>query len=129
MLEIQGKLNQLSKYQAQQDAEALAQREAKQKAVDAVLTDEIKAQIAAIEAEFAGRDEVVEEKIMTLTAEIKADVLKLGKTVPGDYLQAVWLKGRTSWDDPALEGYFAEKPELLQQFKKTGKPSVSIRKK
>ena len=124
---IRQRLDELSEYESQRDAEQLAKQEAKQKALDVVLTAEIKAQLEAIELEFAGRDEVVEEKILTLTTEIKELVVAHGSSVKGEFLHAVYSKGRTSWDNKALQGYAADKPELLQ-FKKTGKPSVGIRK-
>ena len=50
----------------------------------------------------------------------------MGETVKGDHLQAVWSKGRASWDDKALMGYTKAHPELLE-FRKQGEPSVSIR--
>ena len=120
--QIEEKLDMLSEFQSEKDASQLA----KQDAIDSIYTPEIKAQLRDIETEFAGRDETVDEMIMVLTAEIKKDVLDHGATVKGEYNMAVFNKGRVSWDNKALKGYAADKPELLQ-FKKTGNPSISIR--
>lgn len=58
----------------------------------------------------------VEEYIKTITK----------GSIKGEYLQAVYSKGRSSWDTKSIEGYAASHPELLQ-FKKTGAPTVSFR--
>jgi hypothetical protein len=57
---------------------------------------------------------------------ITAYVLGKQESVKGELLQAVFSKGRTSWDTKKLEGYAIAHPEL-KELKKTGKPSVSIR--
>ena len=81
---------------------------------------------AQVEAEFAGQFETVMEKIAALEAEIRQDVLALGQTVKGNGLQAVYLKGRVSWDAKSLDGYGLAHPELFA-FRKEGEPSVSLR--
>ena len=116
-------LDVLADHEAQKDVTRLA----KEEAIAQVYTPEIKAAIADIETEFAGRDDVVGEKIKDLRSDIKNSVLVLGETVKGEFLSAVWNKGRTSWDNKALQGYAVNQPELLQ-FKKEGKPSVALRK-
>ena len=98
----------------------------KEKLIDSVLTPEIRKQIADIEAEFADKTMVVNADIQTIEAEIKQAVVSEGETVKGDYLMAVFAKGRVSWDTKALDGYVAAHPEVAQ-FRKVGDPSVSIR--
>jgi len=98
----------------------------KQTLVDNVLTPEIKAKIAEIEAEFENKYLALNDYLTMLEAEIKDDVVGIGETVKGDYLMAVFSKGRVSWDTKALDGYAAAHPEI-EQFKKVGDPSVSIR--
>jgi hypothetical protein len=98
----------------------------KQALVDSVLTPEIRQKIADIEAEFAEKNAAVYEKLAALETEVKTDVVSGGETVKGDYLMAVYNKGRVSWDTKSLDGYAAAHPEVAQ-FKKTGDPSVSIR--
>ena len=98
----------------------------KQALIDSILTPEIKQKIAEIETEFSEKNIAVNTKIAALEYEIKADVISGGETVKGDYLMAVFTKGRVSWDTKSLDGYAAAHPEVAQ-FKKTGDPSVSIR--
>ena len=117
-------LDALSEMQSQRSVIDLR----KQEMIDSVLTPEIKQKVAEIEAEFSPQYPAVDENIARLTEQIKDAVLTEGATVSGEYLQAVWVKGRTSWDTKALEGYAAAHPEIMQ-FKAEGNPSVSIRKK
>lgn len=98
----------------------------KQALIDSILTPEIKQKISDIEAEFSEKNAAVQEKLSALESEIKGDVVSGGETVKGDYLMAVFTKGRVSWDTKSLDGYAAAHPEIAQ-FKKTGDPSVSIR--
>jgi len=74
-----------------------------------------------------------------LVKNIKAMAISIKHTVKGTQYnkaglgqQAVWSKGRTSWDTKGLVGLIPEvqDEELRQKFsdcQKTGKPSVSIR--
>lgn len=121
-IEIKQKLDRLAEYQAQRDATMLE----KQDLINAVYTDEIKARMAEIEAEFATKTEGVTANIATLEAEIKQAVVAHGASVKGLYLHAVLTKGRVSWDTKFLDGYATAHPELLS-FRKEGAPSVSIR--
>ena len=120
---IETKLDELSELYAQRDLSALE----KQKLIDAILTDEIKAKIAEVEAEFSGKAESVNEKISLLESEVKELVKKSGATVKGQFLHAVFTKGRVTWDSKSLDGYVKAHPELTE-FRKEGEPSVSLRK-
>lgn len=121
--QIKNLLNELADYRAGQDAINLE----KQKIIDTILTDEIKKQIADIEAEFAEKSVTVNEKAAEAEAAVKAAILELGSSVKADFLHAVWVKGRVSWDTKSLDGYAVAHPELLG-FRKEGDPSVTIRK-
>ena len=116
------KLNDMAEYRKQRNA---AEAEKKQ-LIDDLIPTEIREQIAAIEAEYAERFMAADAAIGTLETEIKDGVKALGETVKGDFLMAVWTKGRTSWDDKALSGYSKAHPEILE-YRKQGEPSVSIR--
>jgi hypothetical protein len=120
---IQGKLDLISEYQSQKDVLNLQ----KQEFIDSVLTPEIKAKIADIEAEFAGKGSAADENIAALTAEVKNMVIEAGSSIKAKNLQAVYAKGRVSWDPKSLDGYAIGHPEILN-FRKEGEPSVSIRK-
>ena len=116
-------LDRLAEYQAQR---TIAEMD-KQALVDSVLTPEIKAKLADIEAEFSDKVGAVDQNINDLTAQVKQAVISEGQTVKGNYLQAVYMKGRVSWDTKTLEGLAIVMPKLLDA-KKEGDPSVSIRR-
>ena len=90
--QIKQKLNELANFKAQVDALDFQ----KQDAIDKVLTPEIRAELADIEAEFAGKAEVANANINELTAIIKQMVLENGSSVKGDFFMAVRNKGRTT---------------------------------
>lgn len=82
------------------------------------------------------RAEAVGNELPTVERElikyIKAETAFVAHTVRGEGFQAVWSKGRTSWDTKGLVKLIPEieDEELQQRFsgcQKTGKPSVSIR--
>ena len=93
-------------------------RELRQAVIDA--TPEVQA--------YNGQINALSEKMAALTTRIKEDVLRLEESVKGQWLQAVLAKGRTTWDTKKLEGYAIAHPEI-ERFKKTGNPTVSIRKR
>ena len=97
-----------------------------QDAIDSVITPEIKAQIAEINLEYAPMLDEVRSKTATLEIKIKDAVIEHGATVKGTRAQAVYAKGRVSWDTKALDGYAVGEPALLA-FRTEGSPSVSIR--
>lgn len=116
------KLNALAELNDERTALALR----KQAIIDSILTPEIKAQIASVELEFAPELEAADKAIAALTDEVKADVISGGATIKGDRLQAVWSKGRVSWDSKMLDGMSKLLPQL-NEARSEGEPSVSIR--
>lgn len=117
------KLNQLAELNAQKDLLQLK----KQELIDSILTPEIKSQIAEIEEEFEPQLEAIGSKDSELRKDIKAEILEHGETVKGTKYQAIWMKGRTKWNDEGLMNYLSVHPEIAY-LRTTGKPSVSIRK-
>jgi len=71
--------------------------------------------------------DALQSGIDELTAEVKADVLNAGATVKGDYMMAVYNKGRVSWDTKGLDGFAIAHPEM-QAFRKVGEPTITLRK-
>lgn len=120
---IEQKLDELSELYAQRDLATLE----KQRLIDEIYTPEIKAKLAEIEAEFSGKNEVVLEKISTLENEVKEEVKQKGASVKGQFLHAVFAKGRVTWDTKTLDGLMIAVPQL-SQARKEGEPSVSLRK-
>lgn len=106
-------------------AEFNAKHEAYQAAIEAAIPEEIRAQIALLDAEWGPISERMNWAISELEAEIKAAVLAEGATSRGQHLMAVYVNGRVSWDDKALNGYMVDHPELAR-FRNVGKPSVTI---
>ena len=120
---IEQKLDQLAEMYAQRDLATMD----KQKLIDELYTAELKKQIADIEAEFSAKTEAVNENIATLEAEVKEEVKQHGSSVKGKFLNAVFTKGRVTWETKGLEGLMVAVPQLAQ-FRKEGDPSVSLRK-
>jgi hypothetical protein len=123
MLAIAEKLKRLSTLYEERDSLGAQ----KQALIDQVLTPEIKKRLEEIDAEFAGKDKAAETNIEALEAEIKQDTLSHGESVKAAGFQAVWTKGRVSWDGKGLLSYSESHPEILQ-FRKEGEPTVSIRR-
>jgi hypothetical protein len=122
-LTIKVKLDMLADLRAAGDALALQ----KQALVDQVLTPEIRAQLAEIDAEFAGKAQEANEKATALEAEVKQLVIAHGTTVKGEFLMAKWVKGRAgSYDTTALDGYAAAHPEIKVFKKPDGEPTCSL---
>ena len=120
---IEQKLDQLAEMYAQRDLATMD----KQKLIDELYTPELKKQIADIEAEFSAKTDAVNENIATLEAEVKEEVKQHGSSVKGKFLNAVFTKGRVTWETKGLEGLMVAVPQLAQ-FRKEGDPSVSLRK-
>ncbi len=61
-----------------------------------------------------------------LEAEIKNDVLLSGQSVMTDVFQAIYVKGRVTWDNEGINNYARLHPEVLK-FRKEGQPSVTLK--
>lgn len=116
-------MEQLTELYAQQDLLKIAHDDARDKAIP----EEVEAALADIDAEFSPKLDAIAEKIAALEANAKAAVLAEGATVKGGALQAVYTKGRVTWDGKKLDGMMSLIPQL-KDARKEGEPSVSIRK-
>jgi len=121
--QIQRKLDDLAKYRAQ----IAALGEEQERRIRLLLPKKLNAQIADIKGEIAEEIQAQELLAGKLGLEIKDLVLVHGETVQAAELEAVWQKGRETWDATALRGYAKANPEILE-FRKTGNSSVAIRK-
>jgi len=99
----------------------------KEQARDDAIPEEVEAALADIDLRFSPKLEILDNLIGRLEAQANESVLSEGKTVNGGSLQAVFTKGRVSWDSKKLDGMMIIIPEL-SQARKQGDPSVSIRK-
>ena len=121
-MSIAANLDRLHEYRQQIEATRLQMAEL----ADSVITDEQRQEIAAIQLEFAPRLDALAGIVATIEEEVKADVITEGASVKGQYIQAVYMKGRVNYDTKALDGYSLAHPELLA-FRNEGAPSVSLR--
>ena len=65
------------------------------------------------------------ERLQTLENDAKQQVIATGETAKVEGLAVVFVKGRTSWNTKALDGYAAAHPEI-EQFRTQGQPSARI---
>lgn len=122
MNEIEKKLDELAEIRAMLDVINMQ----KQDAIDGVLSPEIRAELEAIEAEFAEKTAGGFANAAAVEAEIKSLVINNGASVKGSRLHAVYSKPRVSWDTKKLDGMVALIPQIAEA-RKEGNPSVSIR--
>jgi hypothetical protein len=87
----------------------------------------VQAELDALESEYQPLLDAAEENASALELEIKNDVLLSGESVKTDFYQAIYVKGRVSWDNDGITRYATVHPDVLQ-FRKEGQPSVSLRK-
>jgi hypothetical protein len=119
--ELANKLDKLANYMAQRDVFSLQKKEL----IDQVLTPEIRNRLDEIEAEFAGKMEIIEANIDALEEEIRQEALRQQASIKGTFLRVIWHKGRISWDTKSLDDYARSHPEVIA-FRKQGEPYVSI---
>ena len=99
-----------------------------EEAIEALYTKKLKDAVDAVKETYSGSINSLSKKITELENSIKESTKTIQHTVNGESLQAVWSKGRTSWNTDSLEGYAVVHPEILT-FKTVGDPSVSIRER
>jgi len=120
--EIKAQLDQLADLQIGMDAIRLR----KQEAIDAIITPEIKKNLALLDEQFKNETDTLQSRINVLDLDIRTAVKKLGTSIKGSKLHAVWNKGRVTWNTKTLDGYAAGHPEIAQ-FRTEGEPTISIR--
>ena len=100
----------------------------KKQLIDALLSPEVRAEIAAIDAEYDDIIAAVEKKADSVAKELRAAVAASGEKVTGQRFAVSYTKPRITWDDKALVGYAIEHPELYA-FRREGRPSARIVRK
>jgi hypothetical protein len=121
--------------QASSRAEQAQKRASEDKAlVDAILQakvadvyKQVETRKVEINAEFDDKASGVLDNIAALTARIKAEVKAAAQTVKGKFFQAVYVKGRVTWNTDMLDGMVIAFP-ALEKARKVGEPSVTLRK-
>lgn len=120
--EIKNLLDELA--EAEENVVDLAARKKAKR--EEILTDEIQSALLAVEADFQGDEQSAAGRVMELQDKIKREVLQYGGTVTGSFKQAVYQKGRITWDTKGLDGFAVAHPEI-GAFRKQGDPSVVIK--
>jgi len=119
--EIKGALTSLSLLQEELDA----QNQMMQDLVNALFETNPEANDRRVEIQE--QIDVYQEQVDAQMQFVKDKALLLGESVKGEDLQAVWSKGKTSWNSQQLLGFAKAHKEILE-MKKEGAPSISIRK-
>ena len=119
-LEITPKLDRLIKLH-QATASSRAEYEAKKSAI----ANKIQAEIEALDAEYSPLFEALEQQESQLQIEIKENVRLYGRSVAGNGVKAIYVKGRVTWNTKELNEYAETHPEILP-YRKEGAPSVRI---
>jgi uncharacterized protein YifE (UPF0438 family) len=88
----------------------------------------VQAELDAIEQKYAQPLEEANQAVAELEAEVKAEILRAGKSMRAGPVQAVFYRGSVTWDSKALAEYAEVNPEV-QQFQKIGAPRVVIKYK
>jgi len=123
MLAIAEMLERLAELHAQREA---LERE-NQSLIEEAVPPEVRSKLDEIEAEFRGRLEAAATRIEELEASIKSATLTHGESVRGRVFQAVWNKGRQTWDSKGLAAYAESHPDVLP-YRKEGEPTVTVRR-
>ena len=119
--QVVGKLQRLADLRAAADVARL-DYEARR----ADVLNKVQAELDAVDMEFRPVLDAAEENATALEAEIKNDVLLRGESLRAGIYQAIYMKGRVSWDGRGIDEYARSHPELLK-FRKEGQPSVALR--
>lgn len=119
--QVAGKLNRLADLRAALDLTRMDYDAKRSKVLE-----KVQAELDALEAEYQPLLDAAQDNASALEAEIKNDVLLTGQSVMTDVYQAVYVKGRVSWDNDGINNYARMHPEVLK-FRKEGQPSVTLR--
>jgi len=118
--DIRAKLDELAEVRAAAEITRL-DYEAKR----AEILRSVQAELDALQAEYEPLLESAQARAAALEAEVKEAVLALGATVKGRAYQAVYVRGRVTWDNQKLDRYAQAHPEILP-YRREGDPSVRL---
>lgn len=93
----------------------------------AALPADVRKIIEDNEIAFQEHIEANDALIAELEAQVKEAILAGGASMKAGGLQAVFMKGRVSWDNKKLEGLMMVIPQI-SAARKEGSPTVTIRK-
>ncbi len=120
-MELAGQLDRL---QAARAALAAVRKEHAERR--AAILEQVRPLLEALDAEFADRLRGPEEEAARLEAESREAVLAFGASFRHAGVHAVYARPRVTWDTQGLTQYAETHPEV-SQFRRVGKPSVTLR--
>ncbi len=115
-------LDELVNLRAKQDL-ILADR---QTAMQSILSPEQILQMAEIDEEYAPLVQATDEEVELLSKKVKQSVLTDGKSCKGDTVEALYIAGKTKWDDAELRELIFSEPRIADAIIPP-KPYVTIR--
>jgi len=114
-------------FQALSQARAKAARlEAEYLAARQVALQAVREKLDAVDAAFAEAMQKANEAAAATEQEVRALVMRLGRSISTAGIKATYSSGRVSWDNEQMEGYAQRHPEV-KAFRKVSKPIVSLR--
>lgn len=84
----------------------------KHKAMQSILSPEQILQMAEIDEEYAPLLQAADEEVELLRKRLKRSVLADGASCKGDTLEALYIKGKTKWDDKELRELIFAEPRI-----------------
>jgi hypothetical protein len=105
---------------------AAAAAEAEYSARRAAVLESVRAELDAVDAEFAPRLQGLADELARAEAEVRRVVLANRSSVVNGDVAAVFCKERVTWDGAGLAEYAKDHPEVTR-FRKVGKASVQLR--
>jgi len=85
----------------------------------------VQAQLDALEEQSKQEMEDAKRAVEELEAELRAEILKIGKNVQWENVAVTCYMGRVTWDDKYLLKYAETHPELMR-YRKVGNPWTRI---
>lgn len=113
-------LDQLAEIYARRDAAKMTY-EARRDEILAPVRD----QLAALDHSYTDMDEELDQEIKALEDSIRQDVLSCGLTQQGQHINAVYFRGRVTWDTKRLDILSTQMPQIAE-CRKAGAPYVTI---
>lgn len=114
----------LERLQAARAAAVPVQKEYAER--QAAIMEQVRSLLETLDAEFADRLQASREEVSRLEAEARASVLAYGASFRHAGVHAVYSRPRVTWDSRGLARYVETHPAVAE-FRRVGKPSVSLR--
>jgi phage host-nuclease inhibitor protein Gam len=121
---VTAQLEQLTQMRAEHER-LLAEKE---EAITALIPADVRKKIAGQKRAFNTKLNRLDKDIAATVKTVKTFTLQHGETIKANGHMAVFKSGHVSWNSSKVEGYLLANKQNLDNFRKVGNPSVSIRK-